>query len=468
MKKNLFLLASLFLSQVACQQNMSSSVDSNTRAEYCDILKNISTQEKNDEVLGNENSLNALASHQQFIIKYREHAADAVGLSPSGRAVREYNVTGLTVRALNSSMDAIDLSMDANEREQILAEIMNDRDVEYVEPDYPIQLGDGIQEDAQNQWFHSAIGSSSAWQITLGSSDIVVAVVDSGIDYLHPDLKNNIWRNPGEVAGNGLDDDHNGYVDDIMGWNFVSDNAAPRTTNTSYHGSHVAGIIGAATTGSGINGVAQKVKMMPLKFLGEGGVGRSSDAILALQYAIDKKVFAINNSWGSSNYSKALDDTIAQAEKAGILMIVSAGNNSKNNDTSNWYPASYDESNVISVASTNSKQKLSGFSNYGSRTVHVAAPGENILSTITGGKYKTMSGTSMAAPVVTGMAVLIKAANPQLTYREVKAVLMQTVQKVSSLSTKTIAGGIVNSFMAVSLARQLAAEGDSSSCGPLP
>lgn len=456
---------------------MSSKKTSAAKQEFCKVQQQIAIDESHaqNEIVESA-SIEDLMASKKFIVKYRDDVVTPQGLGPSGNTIREFKVTGMTVRGLTDSMDTLELDTDDASKEELLKDIMSNPDVEYVEPDYVIHGDEGLDNEDEisenasliaQQWFHNALNSTAAWKFTLGSNDVVVAVIDSGIDYLHPDLKSNIWRNPGEISGNGKDDDGNGYVDDVMGWNFVNDNGYPRTNSGSHHGTHVAGIIGAHTTGAGVLGVAQNVKLMPLKFLGSGGVGNSSDAIRAINYAISKKVFAINNSWGSTRYSKAMADVVAKAEKAGILFVVSAGNNGSNNDYTKWYPASYPSANVVSVASTNSSGRLSSFSNYGIKTVHVAAPGERILSTITDGKYKIMSGTSMAAPVVSGVAVLAKSMNPNLNYREIKTLLMQAGEKKSALTTKVISGRILNSLKAVTMAESLRLGDDIPSCGPL-
>lgn len=454
-----FISASL----AACGQNSTSGTASQGKLEFCDYQTRLAGDDAHAES-------NDLLQFQKFIVKYKD-LSGASQLQPSGKTKKTYLVEGVTIRTLTKDMDVLEFQND-DVKEQTLAELSDDPRVDFIEPDYPLVESDDddIEQDASllsQQWFHQALNSSSAWNYTTGSQQIVVAVVDSGIDYNHPDLKNNIWHNAGEIAGNGRDDDGNGYVDDVVGWNFADDNARPLTNSGSHHGTHVAGIIGANTAGGGVMGIAPQVRLMPLKFLGNGGVGNSSDAIRAIEYAIDKKVFAINNSWGSSSYSRAMENVIQKAEQAGILFVVSAGNNGNDNNQKKWYPASYALPNVVAVASTNSSSRLSKFSNYGSQTVHVAAPGENILSTITDGKYKTMSGTSMAAPVVTGVAVLAKAMNNKLNYREVKALLMQAGIANASVKGKVISERIINSLKAVVLAQALAEDYENRGCGPL-
>lgn len=429
-----------------------------------DALKNASTMSKNK---GEENSINNLtdiSNFKDFIVKFKSDTKES--LQPSGRPVREFNVKGITFKALSKNTHTFTLDMAVEDRKKYIAELNADQSVEYVEPDYPVELIDAASEDDisaetndtyfSKQWMHQNVQSEKAWTVTTGSKNIVVAVLDSGIDYTHKDLKNNMWINPQEKV-NGLDDDNNGYIDDIYGWNFVSDNANPKTTSSSNHGSHVAGIIGATgSDNTGIVGMAPNVRMMALRFIGDSGTGSTSGAIRGIDYAVSKRVFAINNSWGSSGTSRALGDAILRAEKAGVLFLVAAGNGSNhvgfNIDRTPWYPASYSNSNVLSVAATGMNDNLTAFSNFGFAKVDVAAPGAQILSTISNQAYQNMSGTSMATPLVTGLAVLVKAANPKLTYKEVIKIIRGSVDRKASLANKVASGGRVNAYKAVRLA----------------
>ena len=271
-----------------------------------------------------------LSSYQNFIVKYKKDS-----IRPSGNTLKEYNVKGITFRAIAKNTLTFSLNISADERKTYIEELQADEDVEYIEPDYPIYtIYENNQQNSHEnittatndpyfskQWMHENVQTEKAWSITTGSNKIVVAVLDSGIDYTHSDLKNNMWMNPQEKV-NGKDDDGNGYIDDVYGWNFVSNNAYPKTTSKSNHGSHVAGIIGASGSNNlGIIGMAPNVKMMALRFIGDTGTGSTSGAIRGIDYAVSKKVFAINNSWGSPGTSKALGDAISRAEKAGILFF---------------------------------------------------------------------------------------------------------------------------------------------------
>lgn len=430
---------------------------------------------KNDEALIN-NKID-ISTYQNFIVKFKSETTE--GAQPSGTPVREYTVRGVTFKNLaNDNSYTFELGdKSAADRKAIIDELRADANVQYIEPDYPvytigadedseIMTGDDITATTNDtyyssQWMHKNVQSEKAWGITTGSKNVVVAVLDSGIDYTHNDLKNNMWMNPQETV-NGKDDDNNGYVDDIYGWNFVSNNSNPKTNSSSNHGSHVAGIIGASGPNKlGVMGMAPNVKLMALRFIGDTGAGTTSGAIKGIDYAVSKNVFAINNSWGSGGTSQALKDAITRAEKAGVLFLVAAGNGTNgvgfSIDKTGWYPAAYTNSNILSVAATKSDDYLTAFSNFGLVKVDVAAPGYQIISTVSNQGYQKMSGTSMATPLVTGLAALVKAANPKLGYKDVINILRGTVDKTASLNGKVASGGRVNAYKAVTAAAANAA-----------
>jgi subtilisin family serine protease len=277
----------------------------------------------------------------------------------------------------------------------------------------------------------ASIRAPAAWDVTTGSPDVVVAVLDTGIDLGHPDLSDNIWTNPDEIAGNGLDDDHNGYVDDVHGWDFAYDDNDP--SDVYGHGTHVAGTVGAVgNNGIGVVGVNWRVQLVALKFLDDSGSGYDSDAIRALQYARDKGIRISNNSWGGGDYSRALYDAIASMRATGHLFVTAAGNYGLDNDFDPLYPCSFDLENVLCVASITSTDALSGFSNYSSTSVDIGAPGSSIYSTIPGG-YATFSGTSMATPHVTGAAALLSGQHPDWTYAQMLTTILNTARPDSRL-----------------------------------
>lgn len=292
-------------------------------------------------------------------------------------------------------------------------------------------------------WGMTRINAPQAWDRTTGSRSIIVGVIDTGVDYNHPDLAANIWRNTREIAGNGIDDDGNGFRDDVRGWDFANNDSDPM--DDQGHGTHVAGTIGAVGNNRvGVAGVAWNVQIMPLKFMRPTADGRATgstlDAIRAINYGVANGARILNNSWGGGGYDTALNNAIANARSRGVIFVASAGNDANNNDTRPSYPANYDQDNVISVAATDSADRLASFSNYGRSTVDIAAPGVGIYSTARGGGYTTMSGTSMAAPHVSGAAALVWSQNPSMSYSQVINALYSSSDVISGLTT-TVAGG---------------------------
>lgn len=301
------------------------------------------------------------------------------------------------------------------------------------------------------QYAHTHINSEGAWNLTTGAASVLVAVVDTGVNYNHPDLSANIRVNGGEVPSNGVDDDSNGYVDDYFGYDFSDIDGDPADANG--HGTHCAGIIGAAGNNSaGVAGINWSVGILPVRVLDAAGSGTNADVAAGIRYAVGRGVAAISLSLGGELGSATIDDAIAAAKAARILVAAAAGNDSSNNDVYPVYPASSEHENVISVAATNSSDRLATFSNYGAASVDVAAPGQEILSAWLGSSYQYKDGTSMATPLVAGLAALMKSVNPSLGYYELKGILMGTVDPVSSLSGKVLSQGRINAFSAVSMA----------------
>jgi subtilisin family serine protease len=310
------------------------------------------------------------------------------------------------------------------------------------DPSYPLLWG--LNNTGQTGGKPDAdIDAPEAWDIQTGNPNLPIGVIDSGVDYTHPDLVGNIWTNPGEIAGDGIDNDSNGYTDDVHGWDFAYGDNDPMDVDG--HGTHVAGTIaGKGNNGVGVTGVAWNAKIVILRFLDDSGSGSTSNAILAIEYATAKGVKLTNNSWGGGGYSQALYDAINTAGKQGGLFIAAAGNSSLNNDIIPAYPASYNLPNIISVASTTDTDGVSFFSNYGRTSVDLGAPGSEIYSTTPGGNYDTYSGTSMASPHVTGAAALVWSQNPTWTAAQVKNRLLQTTDPLSALRRKTVSGGRLN------------------------
>lgn len=289
------------------------------------------------------------------------------------------------------------------------------------------------------------VDAERAWTLTKGDKKVVVAVIDTGIDYNHPDLKNNMWVNEKEIPGNGIDDDNNGYIDDVYGWNAHGNNGNPMDGND--HGTHCAGTIGAEhNNGFGVAGVMADVSLMAVKFLGDDGSGSLADAVEAIDYATKMNVDVMSNSWGGGGFSQALEDSIRAAKNKGIVFVAAAGNDSSNNDSRPSYPATYQVENVISVASHTAQDTLSSFSNFGKRTVHVAAPGTNILSTTPRGEYKVFSGTSMATPHVSGIVGLFIAQEGRMDVAELRSRLMATTVPTSAYRKTTVSGGRASAY----------------------
>ncbi|MFZ4374511.1 MAG: S8 family peptidase, partial [Mycobacterium sp.] len=306
-------------------------------------------------------------------------------------------------------------------------------------------------------------GAEAAWAAGVtGSSTVVVGVIDEGIQITHPDLAPNIWVNPGEVAGDGIDNDNNGYTDDINGWDFYYDDNTVYDGAEDDHGTHVAGTIGAVGgNGTGVAGVCWNVKIIPAKFLGPYG-GFTSDAVAALDYLVDLKnryninLVAASNSWGGGGYSTALHSAIIRAAKADILFVAAAGNSSSNNDTIGAYPSNYSSlvasatetaasyESVIAVASITSWGALSGFSSYGASTVDIGAPGSGVISTVPDNSYANYSGTSMATPHVTGALALYASQNPTATAAGLRTAILGNATPTTSLAGITVTGGRLN------------------------
>lgn len=310
--------------------------------------------------------------------------------------------------------------------------------------------------------FDADIDAPEAWTSHSAKSqvkDVTVALLDTGVDYEHPDLASNIWVNELDPCGDEIDNDGNGYVDDCRGWNFAYDNNNPMDDDEDGHGTHVAGIVGAIIGNNiGVCGVSPNVKLMPLKFLDKNGNGQISNVVEAIEYAITMGAKVINASYTYPQSCTKTDpykverDAIEKARNAGILFVAAAGNYNCNNDTYPFYPASHNLDNIISVAAIDQNGNKVSWSNYGKQSVHVAAPGVNIYSTIRRdlGSYGYMKGTSMSAPFVTGLAALIASENDEYTHTKIKERISTSVVKNSSLKDKLISGGMINAYNALS------------------
>jgi subtilisin family serine protease len=324
---------------------------------------------------------------------------------------------------------------------------------EYIEPDYKVTVNLQPNDTAFTDgtlWGLPRIDTERAWNITTGSPDVLVAVIDTGIRYTHQDLAQQMWHNPGELPNNGIDDDGDGYVDNVYGINSITGSGDPMDDH--YHGTHVAGTIGAAANNGGPTvGVAWQVRLMACKFLDNSGSGYTSDAIDCINFAVSKGARVLNNSWGGGGYSQALLDAINAAGRAGVLFVAAAGNASDDTDFSPHYPSSYETENIVSVAALAADDTLAEFSNFGRSTVHLGAPGIGIYScgAADDSNYRVLSGTSMAAPHVSGVAALVLSQYPGITMFELKARLLNTVLPMAALSERCVSGGRVNAYQAL-------------------
>ena len=351
----------------------------------------------------------------------------------------------------------------ANVSDALIENLKRDPRVDYVEPDYivtidTINTNDPLRGqlwglDNTGQSINKIRGTGDqdidapeAWAISTGSQSTVVGIIDTGIDYTHPDLAGNIWKNPGEIPNDGIDNDSNGYVDDYYGWNAITNTGNNLDDNN--HGTHVAGTIGAmANNGQGVVGVSQQVKIIACKFLSSSGSGSTSDAVKCFDYFKNLKskgvnIVITNNSWGGGGYSS----TLYNAMNNGILHAVAAGNSGVNIDSSPSYPASYSLDNILTVAATDNTDSYASFTNYGSVSVDVAAPGVNILSTIRGNTYANYSGTSMATPHVSGMAALAWSVDPCMSAVQGKNLIMSNGDSLSTVTKTTVSNKRINAY----------------------
>jgi YD repeat-containing protein len=327
--------------------------------------------------------------------------------------------------------------------------------VEFVEPNYLITADEITPNDPRfsEQWalrntgttggqFGSDINVSQAWGVTTGSRRTVIAVIDSGIDFSHPDLRTNQWNNILEQANNN-DDDKNGFADDLHGWDFVANSSEIK--DEQGHGTAVAGVIAARGNNTlGISGVMWRTSLLSLRVLDNAGTGDIAGAVEAIDYAVQNGAQVINCSWGTEDASMALREAIERASRRGVVVVASAGNGGRDIETVPHYPASYDSDNLISVASTDNSDLLTSFSNWGATHVAIAVPGKDILTTKMGGDYQTISGSSVSAPFVTGVAGLIKTLRPWLGADRTREMILQGARRVPALTGKVSSGGVVN------------------------
>ncbi|MEM2216315.1 MAG: S8 family serine peptidase [Nitrososphaerota archaeon] len=407
-------------------------------------------------VVGFNSSSESEHAPGRVLVKFklgRSYVTEASRLSQLiDRELKHYGIVNISLLKVREGLEV----------SKVLSELSRIPSIEYAEPDYRIWVEEVFPNDPmfQYQWsLHNTgqiggltdadIDAPEAWTETVGTESIIIAVIDTGIDYRHPDLAGNIWINPFETV-NGVDDDGNGYVDDIYGADTCNDDGDPMDDHG--HGTAVAGVIGAlGNNGLGVTGINWRIKIMALKFADATGSGYTSDAIEAIEYVIGMKRRGINiritnNSWGGGSFSRSLYDAIRALENEDILFVAAAGNQAKNNDLEPHYPSSYNLSNIISVAATDDRDELAWFSNWGQLSVDLAAPGQYILSTFLQDSYQWLSGTSMAAPHVSGVAALILSKHPSYSYLEVKRLILSSVDEYPSLINLFRSGGRLNAY----------------------
>jgi subtilisin family serine protease len=409
----------------------------------------------------------------RILARYADAAAPQAAeatVQSLGLQVREQFslVPGLVVLDVNDSLRPAAVAVDPDQQARVLLEriaaLQNSGQFRYVEPSYidhillvpsdaAFQDGRlwGLRNRGQNGGKAGVdVGAERAWDLTTGSTNVIVAVVDTGTRYRHQDLATNMWVNPNEIAGNGKDDDNNGFVDDVHGINAIENTGNPLDDND--HGTHVSGTIGAvANNGAPHVGVAWQVRLMALKAFDASGRGETRAEIACIDYAVKNGAKIINASWGGYGRSQALYDSISAARGAGVLFVAAAGNESNNNDLVPAYPASFDLDNIVSVAAIDRSDRLAYFSNYGADTVDIGAPGVSIFSSIavSDSSYGIMSGTSMASPHVAGVAALLWANFPTATLAEVRERLLATAIRTPALIGRCKTGGRVNAYEAL-------------------
>ena len=437
----------------------------------------VNSWSQSNPVYSDANTLKVSSEYasDRLIVKYNPESVSSKAQMMSIQSAANEEAGAYVIEDLSSEgvpgMQVVQVS--GSSLEDAMRTYESDPDVQYVEPDYKITVNpiENVGETASvrslqaagssypndpgypDQWglYNTAnpgadISAPLAWGGTTGSSGVIVALIDTGVDYTHPDLAANIWTNPVEVI-NGIDDDNNGYIDDVRGWNFVSKTNDPMDDNG--HGTHCAGTIAAVgNNGIGIAGVTWSTKIMPLKFLDSKGSGYTSDAISAILYANKMGVPIISNSWNGNGNSQSLKEAI---DASGAVIICAAGNKGENSDINPQYPAAFTSDNIISVAGSTPQDTLASFSNYGPVSVDLAAPGDKIYSTSNSGGYSYLSGTSMATPYVSGVAALLKAQSPSISTAQIKGKILNNCDVLQSFAGKVSTGGRLNAAKALGI-----------------
>jgi len=419
-------------------------------------------------VLYHSNSLsNSNYVEGELIIKLKSKLSSVGNKS----ALSKLSQKGITVKSSFNKMQMHLIKLPKNQDlTQSIKDLSTDPDIEFVEPNFILHKADEVTTQIRPLSYEQMLstvnnlsngsytqsrldtGVNEAWSemVTTSENKPLVAVIDTGVDYNHTILvqSNAVWTNSAEIPNNGIDDDNNGYVDDIYGWNFFANNKQP--WDDEGHGTHVSGIV----IGLGIDIYAQiiqesKFQIMALKFLGSDGSGDSASAIQAIDYAINKGAKIINASWGGDSYSRSLHDAFTRAYEHGIFIVTAAGNAGSDNDAAPIYPASLPIPGLISVAAANGWDRLASFSNYGVKSVHIAAPGVSIGSIYPKNLYGYSSGTSMASPFIAGVGALLLRESPQLSGFQLKELILGSVVTSENYSQKLYTSGRINVLAAL-------------------
>jgi|tagenome__1003787_1003787.scaffolds.fasta_scaffold20929799_2 thermitase len=376
--------------------------------------------------------------------------AQGVSADRAAQAVERHG--GRVLRRLAGVRGAVVQARGGLAADVLLRRLRDDGRFRYAERDYLVATSETPNDPlyasqyALDQPSGADVAAPLAWDRSTACSKI--AVLDSGVDKDHPDLRPNLWKNSNEKSGNGKDDDKNGYVDDVYGADILDGKGSGLDANG--HGTHVAGIVAATgNNADGVSGICWKASVMSVRFLDAKGRGGTADAVDAIDYAVHEGAKILNCSFGTSSKSSALEDAVEHAKSHGALLVVAAGNDGESIESHPSYPASFTQGNILTVAASTNRDTLASFSNYGSKSVDVAAPGDDILSTIEGGGFGVKSGTSMAAPLVAGAAAMLRQVDSKATYSELRTALRQSVDKPPALNGKVLYGGRLNVRLAL-------------------
>lgn len=376
---------------------------------------------------------------------------DTAGLLGPHAAVKEkhYIVYKEGVSAAGANDKKIDIEASKKYCDELVAK--GEVRAGYCEPNYIYTASISPNDPrAAQQYANQNTSLLSAWGVATGSKSVQIAIIDTGVQYTHPDLAANMWSNPNETV-DGIDNDKNGFVDDTVGYDFVQSDNDPNDLNE--HGTHCSGSAAAVgNNGEGVAGASWNASIMAVRVLDAQGSGFLSDVATGVRYAVDNGAHVLSLSLGGSSSSQVLENALSYACSKGAFIAVAAGNESANNDVTPSYPANYNLPCLISVAATDSSDQLADFSNFGASTVNIAAPGVEILSTVPGSSYGFLSGTSMATPLVAGIGALVKSVKPELSGADIKNVLLQSVDQLPQLNGKVTSGGRVNAANAIAVA----------------